>query len=305
MKTKWPKSVFADKNDLIDLKKKANAFKLKKTKLPVLTGTGENFSPFKTKGLDFQEVRVYQPGDDIRLIDWRITAKHNKPYTKLFTDEKERQVFLFIDMQSTMKFATQGAFKSVIAAKTGALLSFLAINKQDKLGFTVLSNQKIECASSSSNSETLVSFFDALEEAGNPLTTEPIQITLDQALLKTEKLIKKGAFVFILSDFFDFSAETKESLSRISKKATCALIHIYDKLETEFPKNILPVSNGESVLFFNGKQKSFQKKYQQLFQEKTKQLIELTSNPNIGYLPLSTEDDFLLKTASFCQGGLL
>ena len=100
MEKEWPSSVFANKQALIALKKKVNALKLKKSKLPALTGSGEQQSPVKTKGLDFQEVRVYQPGDDIRLIDWRITAKHNKPYTKLFTDEKERQVFMGTSRQS-------------------------------------------------------------------------------------------------------------------------------------------------------------------------------------------------------------
>ena len=162
MERKWPSCVFASKQDLIGLKKKANALKLKKSKLPSLTGTGEQFSPFKTKGLDFQEVRVYQPGDDIRLIDWRITAKHNKPYTKLFTDEKEKQVFIILDIRQSMKFATQGEFKSVVGAKTAGLLSFLAINNNDKFGFTILSDEKIECAYSGSNNETLASFFEKI-----------------------------------------------------------------------------------------------------------------------------------------------
>ena len=305
MERKWPSCVFASKQDLIGLKKKANAFKLKKSKLPSLTGTGEQFSPFKTKGLDFQEVRIYQPGDDIRLIDWRITAKHNKPYTKLFTDEKEKQVFIILDIRQSMKFATQGEFKSVVSAKTAALLSFLAINNNDKFGFTLLSDEKIECAYSGSNNETLVSFFEKIIENGSPLAQQESKTTLHQALLKSEKLIRKGALVFILSDFSDFDDESKIILNRLSKKSGCSLFHIYDKIEKEFPKNTLPVTDGNSILFLNGNQKSFQKKYQNIFQEKTNTLLELTINPNIGYLPLSTEEDYLLKIASFCKGGLL
>lgn len=305
MKKEFSSSILATKKDLFNIKKKVNALKLKKNKLPVLIGSGEHFSPFKTRGLDFQEVRVYQPGDDIRLIDWRITAKHNKPYTKLFTDEKERQVFVLTDMQKTMKFATQGSFKSVVAAKTSAFLSFLATNKQDKLGFCILFDNKIECAFSGGNDETLLSFFEALEEAGVPSKTTNQETTLEQALLKSEKFIKKGAMFFILSDFNKINEKEKEILSRISKKATCSLVHIYDQIEKNFPKSTLPISDGDQILFLNGKQKSTQKKYHKIFQERTDLLLDMTKNPNIGYLPLATDEDYLLKIASFCQGGLL
>ena len=304
MEKEWPSSVFANKQALIALKKKVNALKLKKSKLPTLTGSGEQQSPFKTKGLDFQEVRVYQPGDDIRLIDWRITAKHNKPYTKLFTDEKERQVFILLDMRSSLKFATQGEFKSVVGAKTAAILSFLALNNHDKLGYTLLSDDKIECAYSGANNETLISFFDKIEENAAPFQKES-EISLNQALLKSEKMIKKGALVFILSDFFDYNDELKKTITRLSKKSLCSLFHIFDKVEKEFPHHILPVTNGSAVLFFNGKLKSFQKGYQNIFQNKRNFLLDLTSNPNIGYLPLSTEEEYVFKIASFCKGGLL
>lgn len=305
MKKTFPASVFSTKEDLISLKKKAEAFKLKKSDLPVLTGTGEHASPFKTKGLDFQEVRVYQPGDDIRLIDWRITAKHNKPYTKLFTDEKERQVFVFVDMQQSMKFATKGMFKSVVAAKTAALLSFLAINQQDKIGFTILFDNKIECFFSNGGKETIVSFFDALEEAGNPVTGETPSVSFAEGLIKSEKFIKKGALVFILSDFYQLDDEATNIITRLSKKATCSLFDIYDSIEKEFPKGVFPVSNGEEILFLNTKSKSFQKKYQTFLTEKTTKLNNLTNLKNMGYLSLNTNEDFLTKIASYCNGGLL
>ena len=128
----FSESVYADKNVLLEMKKKAQMFSLAKNRLRADVGFGETASLFKTKGLDFQEVRVYQPGDDIRLIDWKITAKHNKPFTKLYTDEKERQVFLIVDMRSSMKFATTGVFKSVLTAECSSLISFLAENKKDK-----------------------------------------------------------------------------------------------------------------------------------------------------------------------------
>ena len=106
--------VYADLDHLLRLKKQALRFQLKETNRKAYTGQGYTKSPFKSKGLDFQEVRAYQPGDDIRQIDWRVTAKYGKPFTKLYTDEKERQVFLICDMRSRMKFASRGRFNRLL-----------------------------------------------------------------------------------------------------------------------------------------------------------------------------------------------
>ena len=112
--------------DLIALKARAEAFILPATGKKATVGFGSTYSPFKSRGLDFQEVRVYQPGDDIRQIDWHVTAKYGKPFTKLYTEEKERTIFFVVDLRSNMHFATHGDFKHVIAARMAAFMAFIA-----------------------------------------------------------------------------------------------------------------------------------------------------------------------------------
>ena len=114
--------------DLLRLRALVHRERLKQANV---TGkTGETPSLFKTKGMDFSEVRSYQAGDDIRQIDWRVTAKYGKPFTKLYVEEKEQRVFFLLDLRSVMQFATSGQFKSVIVARLFSYLSwkFLAKN---------------------------------------------------------------------------------------------------------------------------------------------------------------------------------
>lgn len=298
-------TVYATKEQLLELKKKAQLFSMRKTKLLVDVGFGEHISPFKTKGLDFQEVRVYQPGDDIRLIDWKITAKHNKPYTKLYTDEKEQQVFIIADMRSHMKFATKGVFKSVMVAKCAAFLAFLAENKNDKLGFCVLGDEKMDCAVPQMGKESLTALLDRLSAFGQLSEDSLEQMSLLQAISKSEKFIRRGANVFILSDFSDYTEEIAASIRRISKKATCSLVHIYDGLEKSFPKGYFPVSDGKEMAILNTKSKGFQKKYTSDFDMFVASLQELAQNERVGYLPLVTNEEFIHSLAFYCKGGLL
>lgn len=305
-KNHLPESVFPSKEMLLDMKKKASAFSLGKNKLQVTLGFGEHKSPFKTKGLDFQEVRVYQPGDDIRLIDWKITAKHNKPFTKLYTDEKERQVFIIADMRSHMQFATKGFFKSVITANSTAFIAFLAENKKDKIGFCIIENDKLECALPQTGNETLISLIDSLERVGY-LPEEPIRedISLFQALSKSEKFIRPGAMVFVLSDFVDLDKDCSDIIRRISKKATCSLIHIYDELEKSFPKGIYPITDGKDFVLLNSNTKTFIDSYVWSFEKVVESLYESAKNERVGYLSLSTQSDFVNQIAFYCKGGLV
>lgn len=300
-----PQSVFVDKKNLLKLKQKAQYFSIHQNKLLADIGFGDSVSPFKTKGLDFQEVRVYQPGDDIRFIDWKITAKHNKPYTKLYTDEKERQIFLIVDMRSTMKFATQGVFKSVMAAKMATLLSFLAENKNDKIGFTILGDEELETSLSGAGSQNLLLLVDKLEKYGKLSDETEQKSTFLKALSQSEKAIRRGSMVFIISDFSDFDEEAAVIIKRLSNKSVCSLIHTYDILEKEFPKGIFPITDGETFSYIDVKSDALQKKYQESFSKRMEALSTLAKKENVGYLPLKTTDDFLKNLIVYCKGGLI
>lgn len=296
-------AVFADLQALLDIKKKVHALQFAPTRPLTDMGFGEMKSPFKTKGLDFQEVRSYQPGDDIRQIDWRITAKHDKPFTKLYTDEKERQLFLLCDMRTRMKFASRGYFKSVLAAQTAAFLAFVAENKNDRIGFVLMRAHLIENAQALLGHEPVVSLLHSLSNASDPKQTETDEITLTQGLLQTEQSVRRGALIFIISDFSDLDQSSIEIIRRLSLKNTCSLIHIYDELETKLPSGYFPVTNGQEVRFLDTTTPTFKSAYQSEFEHLKYQLQQLVQNYQIGYLPLDTQAPIFKRLAAYCQGG--
>ena len=119
--------------DLVNLKEHAESLIFSANEKFSLTGFGDKKSPFRSRGLDFQEVRVYQPGDDIRQIDWRVTAKYGEPFTKLYTEERDQQIYLICDLRPNMQFASRGHFKSVIAGRLTALSAFMADKKKESI----------------------------------------------------------------------------------------------------------------------------------------------------------------------------
>ena len=126
---------------------------------------GENLSSLKGQGMAFEEVRPYQAGDDIRRIDWRVTAKQGRPYTKLFRQEKERPVFILADLREEMKFGTFGSFKSVLAAKVATFLSFLFYGRKEKTGMVLVSSEKADYFKPRRDKASVLSLIAALSRA--------------------------------------------------------------------------------------------------------------------------------------------
>lgn len=302
-KAHTPNPAFADLQALLDIKKQVHVLKLASTRALTYHGFGEMRSPFKTKGLDFQEVRSYQPGDDIRQIDWRITAKHNKPFTKLYTDEKERQVFFLVDMRTCMKFASKGVFKSVLAAQATAFLAFAAENKNDKIGFVVMGAHLIETSLALKGREPVISLLQSLSTASDPQQMPPDETSLTQGLLQLEQAVRRGALVFILSDFSDLTEKATDVIRRLAQYNVCSLIHIYDELETKLPIGYLPITNGDETRFLDTSNTSFNTQYTASFVQLKEHLSKLVQTYQVGYLPLDTQAPVFKVIAAYCQGG--
>ncbi len=274
--------------DLVGLKTEIENWNLPQGLTLSSTNYGTNHSQFKSKGLNFQEIRQYQPGDDIRQIDWRVTAKYGKPYTKLYEEEKEQQTYVLCDLRSPMHFASHGHFKSVIAGRLACLCAFLSEKKHNAFSYQILSN-KIYQESNHTSSDIIPLFL-------NQLTKEPhIEKNVPFAEIRPflNQHIHTGAVLFLISDFHDIQVNDWNFLGKLSPLNTIILVHIYDHMETEMPEGVFPCSNNKSDLLFNTSGKEFQKKFHDSWNQHNQIIQQQVKKYNMGYLALRTDSDYI------------
>lgn len=255
---------------------------------------GQNMSRLFGRGMEFAESRRYHAGDDIRNIDWRVTARTGKAHTKLFTVEKERQFLLCIDLQSQMHFATKGVFKSVQASLMTGLLAWNALQGGNRLGGIVF------------NDESLHEFRPVLGKRGVlPLlqcVSDLCQIpqshkeskthSLEAAVTSLERVASPGSFVFVISDFREMSNKIRDSLLILSKQCDLCLCFMYDPFEVDMPKHgCLPLTGLKGKIQINTNDKNAAEKYRTQFSERKAFVKSLANHRNVYFIECSTEED--------------
>lgn len=195
---------------------------------------GQHQSRHKGRGMNFAEVRPYQAGDDIRAIDWRVTARTGKTHTKLFTEEREQPVMLLIDISPSMKFGTQLLLKSVQAAHFSSLLSWLAVSEQDRIGAIVFNGNRLyECKPTARQQGPLTvinAMIDAHQDVRNDNFNEK-RLSFSGALKHLHHLCPKGSEIVVLSDFYQLQEKDKRRLSQLRQHNRLQFVQIFDPLE--------------------------------------------------------------------------
>ncbi len=232
--------------DTKELLKKVRKIEIKTRRLSDHIFSGEYHSSFKGRGMTFSEVRQYQFGDDIRSIDWNVTARYNEPYVKVFEEERELTMMLVVDISGSESFGTTQQFKRDILTEISATLAFSAIQNNDKVGLLLFSNEiELFIPPKKGKTHVLRIIRELIEFQPNSKKTD-----LTHALKYFSNVMKKKAIVFILSDFIDSGYDN--ALKIVGKKHDVTGIRVYDKLETELPKlGMVPMrdaENGEIVL---------------------------------------------------------
>ena len=216
--------------DTKELLKKVRKIEIKTRRLSDHIFSGEYHSSFKGRGMTFSEVRQYQFGDDIRSIDWNVTARYSEPYVKVFEEERELTMMLVVDISGSESFGTTQQFKRDILTEISATLAFSAIQNNDKVGLLLFSNEiELFIPPKKGKTHVLRIIRELIEFKPNSKKTD-----LTQALKYFSNVMKKKAIVFILSDFID--TEYDNALKIVGKKHDVTGIRVYDKLETELPK---------------------------------------------------------------------
>jgi uncharacterized protein (DUF58 family) len=195
--------------------------------------SGNYLSRFRGRGMEFDEVRLYQPGDDVRSIDWKVTARTDKPHTKIFREERERPVFISVDTRKTMQFATRGVFKSVQAAKLAALIAWAAQQHSDRIGGQVFSEQFCYELKPQHGKQGVLRFFNSLI---NPPVKPNIEFSFQHVLARLNQHAKPGSLIYLISDFRGFNRQAENYLAKLARHCEVTLIFVYDPLEQALPE---------------------------------------------------------------------
>ena len=194
---------------------------------------GQHQSRQLGRGMDFSEVRQYQAGDDIRAIDWRVTARTGKPHTKLFSEERERPVVLYLDLSSSMLFGSQLLLKSVQAAHMASLIAWLSVTQQDRIGAVIDTGDRLIELKPTSRNKGALALMQNVVSCHKKQLSAPKQTVneLSLSLQALHRLCPKGSEIILLSDFTRLNASDEIKLSRLSQHNRVRMVQVIDPLE--------------------------------------------------------------------------
>ena len=279
-----------------ELLKKVRKIEIKTRRLSENLFGGEYQSTFKGRGMTFSEVRKYEFGDDVRSIDWNVTARYNEPFIKIFEEERELTMMLVVDISASEFFGTSTKFKRELITEISATLSFSALQNNDKVGVILFSDQiELFIPPKKGKSHILRIIRELIEFKPNSKRT-----SISTALSFLMRVIKKKSIVFILSDFID--SDYENSIQLVSKKHDLTGIRIYDKIESNIPNlGIVPFRDNETsvINYVNTNSKSFKSNHTINYYKKVNYFEESFKKNGSGQISCQTDDDFVKKLLSY------
>jgi uncharacterized protein (DUF58 family) len=239
--------------------------------------SGLHISKQKGRGVDFEEHRPYQAGDDIRSIDWRVTARSGRPYTKIFREERERPILLAIDLCASMYFGSRTSFKSVVAAESAALLAWHTVEQGDRVGGVVFNDiQEALVRPRRSKRSALRLLNDVADYSQHLLHQHRINNQPERmrsALLQLSRITKPGSSIYLISDFSSYDASCMPLLQQLARHSTLHCLMIYDALEAELPQpDLYSITNGDERTAIDTHNRAVRLAWQNNFSDRLQQL---------------------------------
>ena len=250
-------------------------------------------SGFRGRGLDFDEMRAYQPGDDIRHIDWQATARTGRAQTRLYREERERPVMLLLDLRASMHFGTRVAFKSVQAAKLAALIAWASLEIGDRVGGIVFTESRYAAIRPQAGRHGVLALLKqvaSLHARAQPADEETI--SLATALQRLDSVTPGGALVHCISDFPDIEPAATERFARLARRCDVTGSVVFDPLEVELPEaGLLPLSDGEERRMIDAGDARVQRRHAQDFARQNQRVVELFTRNRAYLLRLATHNE--------------
>ncbi|MBS9766047.1 MAG: DUF58 domain-containing protein [Flavobacteriaceae bacterium] len=276
--------------DTKEILKKVRKIEIKTRRLSDHLFSGEYHSSFKGRGMTFSEVRKYQFGDDVRAIDWNVTARYNEPFIKVFEEERELTMVLMVDVSGSEFFGTSSQFKKDTITEIGATLAFSAIQNNDKVGLLLFSEEvELFIPPKKGKSHVLRIIRELIE-----FQPKSSKTNISEALKFLSSVMKKKAIVFMLSDFMD--KEYEKTLRIVGNKHDVTGIRVFDKHEEEIPNlGMIPVQNAETkqIMYVNTASKQVRNEYAKHYQENVDYFEKSFSKSGAGVISTRTDMDYV------------
>ncbi|MFV0448385.1 MAG: DUF58 domain-containing protein [Vibrio sp.] len=272
--------------------------------------SGRYHSHARGRGLNFEELRHYQKGDDIRQMDWKVTQRTGKPHVRSYTEEKDRQIILCVDQRSAMFFGSVSHMKSVVAAETAALMGWMALAQNDRVGFLICDHQKFHWRSAKRGGKSYLLGLNELVQANHKLnvqTQSVAHVGMSHWLKALQAKKLKSATFIIISDFIDADEQTLRQLQYLHQHNDVISIFVSDPLESALPTQHLnaPWVIGDGEYQFALQQgKQSEKAYetlQQRHEEKREQLKMLMAAQKLPCIEIGTQGDHFVQLAKYLE----
>jgi uncharacterized protein (DUF58 family) len=279
-----------------DLLKKVRKIEIKTRRLSDHIFSGEYHTSFKGRGMTFSEVRPYQYGDDIRSIDWNVTARYNEAHVKVFEEERELTMMLMVDISGSESFGTKNQFKKDIVTEIAATMAFSATQNNDKIGLILFSDQiELYIPPKKGRSHVLRIIRELIEFEPKSNKTD-----IAQALKFLSSTQKKKAIVFVISDFM--SDEYEHTLKIAAKKHDITGIRVYDNREEKMPNiGMVSMQDAETgaVQWVNTGSKSVRLNYEKYYQDKINYFKETFSKSGSGIVSTRVDESYVTKLLGY------
>ena len=279
---------------LVGLNRAAAALALRGTQVRAQLA-GDYLSPFKGRGMEFDESRPYQPGDEARNLHWRVMARTGRPFTKLFREEREQPVYLWVDLRRRMHFATRGVFKSVQAARAATLIAWAASIRGDRVGGVVFSGHEHHELKPARGKRGVLQFINRLvahpgwaerkSQAADPRA-------LHDALIRLRRIVRPGSLVFLFSDFGGLEEADEAHLALLSRHNEVTALFLHDPFERQPPPpGAYRLSDGEDEYVVDAADEHYRQRHRDRFDERQDRLRNLAQRHRIALMSCSTDDD--------------
>jgi len=277
--------------ELIALSNSAHQLQLRPRVIRARQG-GQYISRMRGRGMEFDESRPYQPGDDVRNIDWRVTARTGKTHSKVFREERERPVLISVDARQPMFFATRGRFKWVQAARLAALLAWTTHQAGDRVGGEIYSEQGFTEFRPRRGKQSVLRFIRSLSDAVFRPVAEAGDPSMEKIFRRMRRTAHPGSLVIFVSDFRGFDEASERQLARIARHNDVLLLHLYDWLEASLPqRGHYRLGDGERTLELDTGKAALRSNYRQQYHHRVGRLQKLCRRLHMTWLQCATDDD--------------